>query len=105
MKCFLQVCSGSLRVDRTVHQKKSTVRGARLTVDWWLSTDGPERDPERNLVGDDTMEITLQTSGLHLSRRESDALREHVHKRIRETFARIARRISHVSVHLEDVDG
>jgi ribosome-associated translation inhibitor RaiA len=51
------------------------------------------------------MEITLQTSGLHLSRRESDALREHVHKRIGEAFARIARRISHVSVHLEDVDG
>ncbi|CAB3760270.1 HPF/RaiA family ribosome-associated protein [Paraburkholderia humisilvae] len=51
------------------------------------------------------MEISIQTSGLHLSRTESDALREHVHKRIKETFARIARRISHVTVHLEDVDG
>jgi ribosome-associated translation inhibitor RaiA len=64
-----------------------------------------KRDPERDLEGDDTMEISIQTSGLHLSRRESDALREHVHQRIRESFARIARRISHVSVHLEDVDG
>jgi ribosome-associated translation inhibitor RaiA len=51
------------------------------------------------------MEISIQTSGLHLSRVESDALRDHVHKRIKETFARIARRISHVTVHLEDVDG
>ncbi|MFC0397863.1 HPF/RaiA family ribosome-associated protein [Paraburkholderia rhizosphaerae] len=51
------------------------------------------------------MEISIHTSGLHLSRTESDALREHVHKRIKETFARIARRISHVTVHLEDVDG
>jgi hypothetical protein len=51
------------------------------------------------------MEISIQTSGLCLSRRESDALREHVRSRISESFARIARRISHVSVHLEDVDG
>ena len=51
------------------------------------------------------MEISIQTSGLHLSRVETDALREHVHKRIKEAFARVARRISHVSVHLEDVDG
>jgi ribosome-associated translation inhibitor RaiA len=51
------------------------------------------------------MEISIQTSGLHLSRVETDALREHVRKRIKETFARVARRISHVTVHLEDLDG
>jgi hypothetical protein len=98
MKHFLRhEARVSLRTNRAVHQKKSTIRGAVGTVDWCLPAYGTETET--------IMEISIQTSGLHLSRRESDALREHVNKRIRETFARIARRISHVSVHLEDVDG
>ncbi|HEY3599781.1 MAG TPA: hypothetical protein VGL08_19975 [Paraburkholderia sp.] len=51
------------------------------------------------------MEISIQTSGLRLSRDEMETFREHVRTRVEETFARIKRRVSHVSVHLEDVDG
>ena len=51
------------------------------------------------------MEISIQTSGVHLSRSEMELFREHVRQRIEESFARIKRRITHVAVHLQDDNG
>lgn len=51
------------------------------------------------------MEISIQTTGLHLSRSEMELFREHVRQRVEESFSRIKRRITHVAVHLEDDNG
>ncbi len=51
------------------------------------------------------MEISIQIAGLRLSGDEMENFRQHVRTRIEHSFARLNRRITHVSVRLEDVDG
>ncbi len=51
------------------------------------------------------MEISIQTSGLRLSKSEMESFLNHARRRIEERFARFRRRITHVSVHVEDVNG
>lgn len=51
------------------------------------------------------MEISIQTSGIQLSRNEMEIFREHVRQRVEESFARLKRRITHVAVHLKDDNG
>ncbi len=51
------------------------------------------------------MEISIQTSGLHLYGTKMERFREHVRLRIEEKFLRVRRRVTHVSVHFEDVNG
>jgi putative sigma-54 modulation protein len=51
------------------------------------------------------VEISIETSGLRLSRTEMENFRGHIRQRVEETFSRIGRRITRVSVHLADVNG
>jgi putative sigma-54 modulation protein len=51
------------------------------------------------------VEISIQTSGLHLCNTKMENFREHVRLRIEKTFLRVRRRVTHVSVHFEDVNG
>jgi len=51
------------------------------------------------------VEISIQTSGMRMSSSEMASFREHVRARIEAAFSRIKRRVMHVSVHLEDVNG
>ena len=51
------------------------------------------------------MEISIETSGLRLSRTEMENFRGHIRQRVEETFSRIRRRITRVTVHLADVNG
>ncbi|WP_147432304.1 hypothetical protein [Pararobbsia silviterrae] len=51
------------------------------------------------------MEIRIQMSNLSLTDRERTSIRMHVHARIERAFARIGRRIRHVDVYLNDVNG
>lgn len=51
------------------------------------------------------MEVRIQMSNLTLTDRERTSLRMHVQQRIERAFARIGRRIRHVDVYLNDVNG
>jgi hypothetical protein len=51
------------------------------------------------------VEISIQTSGLRLSNSEMESFLNHVRRRIEERFVRFRRRVTHVSVHVEDING
>ena len=51
------------------------------------------------------MEISIVASGLRLSSTEMETVRGHIRQRVEETFSRIRRRITRVSVHITDLNG
>jgi hypothetical protein len=51
------------------------------------------------------VEISIQTSGLRLSKSEMESFLGHVRRRVEERFARFRRRITQVTVHVEDING
>jgi putative sigma-54 modulation protein len=78
-------------------KEKSNIRIGRRALDSVLSVDTFEQEF--------LVEISIETSGLCLSRTEMENFRGHIRQRVEETFSRIKRRITHVSVHLADVNG
>jgi hypothetical protein len=51
------------------------------------------------------VEISIQTSGLRLPSEAVETYREQIRLCVEQTFARIKRRVTRVSVHVEDVKG
>ncbi|CAM2151971.1 protein of unknown function [Pararobbsia alpina] len=51
------------------------------------------------------MKIRIQMANLTLTELERASLRSHVQQRIERVFARIGKRVRHIDVYLNDVDG
>jgi putative sigma-54 modulation protein len=51
------------------------------------------------------VEVSIVASGIRLSSTEMETVREHIRQRVEETFSRIRRRITRVSVQITDPNG